>query len=111
MPASPPREGRAQVDSVSVTVLFIGQDIQGQGQLTPGEHGDQTLAAKRTDQTIEGHGGEMVEDSAQFQTEAAVGRQQGIAGHVWSQLTITQDEVRSLNSHSPRFSGRPMSLR
>ena len=111
MPASPPREGRAQVDSVSVTVLFIGQDIQGQGQLTPGEHGDQTLAAKRTDQTIEGHGGEMVEDSAQFQTEAAVGRQQGIAGHCWSHLTITQDEVRSLNSHSPRFSGRPMSLR
>ena len=41
----------------------------------------------------------MVEDRAPFQTEAAVGRQQGIAGHVRSHLTIAQDEMGKDREH------------
>jgi hypothetical protein len=41
----------------------------------------------------------MVEDRAQFQAEATVGRQQGIAGHFGSHLTIAQDKVREDREH------------
>jgi hypothetical protein len=41
----------------------------------------------------------MVKDRAQFQTEAAVCRQQGIAGHFRSHLTIAQDEVGKDREH------------
>src|SRR5215217_4331172 len=74
VPDDPTTDDRGQIGLLgeTVTVLYIGQQIGGQGQLTPGEHRDQTVVAKRTDQAIEGHGGDMVEDRAQFQTEATV---------------------------------------
>src|SRR5262249_10176894 len=71
----------------------------GQGQPTPRQHSHQTVVAKRTDEAIEGHGGEMVEDRAQLQTESPVGGQQGIAGYVRSHLTIAQDEMGQDGEH------------
>jgi hypothetical protein len=41
----------------------------------------------------------MVKDGAQFQTEPAVRRQQGIAGDFRSHLTIAQDEVGENREH------------
>jgi hypothetical protein len=41
----------------------------------------------------------MIEDRAQFQTEAAMGRQQGIAGHCRAHLTIAQDAVGEDREH------------
>ena len=35
----------------------------------------------------------IIDHRTELQTEAAMGRQQGIAGHVWSYLAIAQDEV------------------
>src|SRR2546427_5740504 len=40
----------------------IGEDIGGERQATPGQHGDQTLVAERTDQAIEGHRRDMPDD-------------------------------------------------
>src|SRR5262249_6766739 len=58
-----------------------------------------TAFTAHTDEAIEGHGGEMVEDRAQLQTEAAVCSQQGIAGHFRSHLTIAQDEMGEDREH------------
>ena len=66
--------GEIDLVSETATVLFIGQKIGGEWQPTPGEHRDQTLATKRTDEAIERHGRDMVEDGAQFQTEPAMRR-------------------------------------
>ena len=41
----------------------------------------------------------MTDDRAQLQTEATVGGQQGIAGHLGSHLAIAQDEVRQDGEH------------
>src|SRR5690349_22264361 len=41
----------------------------------------------------------MVEDRAQCQTEAAMRRQQGIAGHVRSHLTLAPDAVGQDREH------------
>jgi hypothetical protein len=72
-------------------VFFIGQDIGGQGQATPGEHGDQTVLPQRTDETVERHGRDMMDHGAQLQTEAPVGSQQGIAGDLRPHLAVAQD--------------------
>src|SRR5713101_4925875 len=77
----------------------IRQDIRGQGQTTPGEHRHQPLAAKRTDQAIEGHGREMPDHRTELQTEAAVSGQQSIAGDLRAHLAVTQDEVRQDREH------------
>ena len=61
-------------------MLLIGQEIDRQWQPTPGQHRDQTLVAKRTDQAIEGHGRDMIEHRAQLQTEPTMRGQQGITG-------------------------------
>jgi len=66
--------GEIDLGGETATVLLIGQKIGGEGEPTPGQHRDQTLAAKCTDQAIEGRRGDMVEDCAQFQAEATVGR-------------------------------------
>jgi hypothetical protein len=58
--------GEIDLGGETATVLLIGQKIGGEGEPTPGQHRDQTLAATRTDQAIEGHGGDMVEDGTQF---------------------------------------------
>ena len=49
-------------ESCQTTVLFIGQEIDGQRQPTPHQHGAQTLVSKRTDEAGERHGRDMVED-------------------------------------------------
>ena len=97
----PATDNRGQIHLVgeTVAVLLIGQEIDGQRQPTPGQHRHQTLVAERTDQAIEGHGRDMVEDRAQLQTEAAMGGQQGIAGHLRAHLAIAQDEVREDREH------------
>ena len=72
----------------TAAMFFVGQDIDGQRQPTPGQHGDETLAPKRADQAVEGHGGDMVEHGAQLQTEAAVRGQEGITGHLRAHRAI-----------------------
>jgi hypothetical protein len=80
-------------------MLLISEAIDGQRQPTPGQPRDQTLAAKRTDQAIEGHGGEMVDDCAQFQTEPAMCREQGLAGRLRSHRARAQDAMRQDGKH------------
>ena len=50
----------------TVAVLLIGQEVGGQGEPTPRQYWHQPLVAKRTDQTIEGHGRDMIEHRTQF---------------------------------------------
>jgi len=58
---------------------------------TPGQHWHQTLVAKRTDETIEGHRGNMIKHRAEFQTEASMDGQECIARDLGSYLAIAQD--------------------
>ena len=71
-----------------MAVLFIGQEIGGQGQPTPRQDRHQPLVAKRTDQAIEGHRREMADDRAPLQTEAALGGQQRITSHLRAHLAV-----------------------
>jgi hypothetical protein len=41
----------------------------------------------------------MTDDRTEFQTQSAVGGQQGITGHLRSHLAIAQDEVRQDGEH------------
>jgi hypothetical protein len=88
-------DDRGQIDSASeaIAVLFIGQAIGRQRETTPSQYGDQTLAAKHTDQVIEGHGGETADHRAPPQTEATMGYQQGVTGDLRAHLAIAQHEV------------------
>ena len=70
-------------------MLFVGHEIDGQRQPTPGQGRHQAVTAERTDQAIERHRRDIVEDSTQLQTEAAVGGQQRITGDLRSHLTVT----------------------
>ncbi len=101
MPEHTAADNRKQTDLVreTATGLFIGRKLGGEGQPAPGEHRDQTLGATRTDQAIEGHGGEMVEDRAQLQTEPAMRGQPGVAGHLWSHVALAADEVGQHREH------------
>jgi len=74
-------------------MLLVGQEVDGQRQPTPRQHRDQTVLTEGTDQTVEGHGRDVTDHRAQLQTEATMGRQQGIAGHLGSHLAIAQDEM------------------
>jgi hypothetical protein len=89
-----------------VTVFFISQEIDRQRQPTPGQHWHHTLLPQRTDQTVEGHGGDVTDHRTQLQTEATVRRQQGIAGHLWAHLAIAQDKMRQHGEH--RFAHRTL---
>jgi hypothetical protein len=89
-----------------MTVLFIGQDICGQRQPTPGQHGHHTLLTQRTDQTIEGHRRDMADHGAPLQTQSTMRGQQGIAGHLGAHLAIAQDEVGEDREH--RFAPRTL---
>jgi hypothetical protein len=62
--------------------------------------------AELTDQAIERHGGDLVEDCAQFQAEAPVGGQERITGHLRSHRAIPQDEMRQDGEH--RFARRAL---
>src|SRR5262245_46171296 len=77
-----------------MAVLLIGQEIDRQRQPTPAEPGHHTLLTQCIDQTVEGHVRDMTDHRAPLQTEAPVRAQQGITGHFWPHLTITQDEMR-----------------
>jgi hypothetical protein len=57
----------------TATVFFISQEIRGQRQTTPAQHSQQTLMAARTDETIEGHRREMIDDRAELQTQSSMG--------------------------------------
>ena len=85
--------GRVHLVGETPAVFFIGQDIRRQRQATPGQHRDQTVLAQGTDQAIEGHGGDVADDRAPLQTEAAVGGEQGIAGHIGAHRAVAQDEM------------------
>ena len=108
MPDHPATDNRGQIHLLgeTVAVLLIGQEIDGQRQPTPGQHGHQTLVAERTDQAIERHRGDMVEHRTQLQTQSAMRRQQGIAGHLRAHLAIAQDEMREDREH--RFARRTL---
>jgi hypothetical protein len=95
VPEDPATDHGGEIDLVGETAtgLFIGPNIGGEWQPTPGEHRDQTLAIKRTDEAIERHGRDMVADGAPCPTEPAMRRSQGLAGHRGSHLTIAEDAV------------------
>jgi hypothetical protein len=65
-------DDRGQIDLLgeTMTVLLIGQEIDGQGQTTSCEDRHQTLVAEGTDQAIEAHGRDIADNGAEFQAEA-----------------------------------------
>ena len=79
--------------------LFIGQEIDGQRQPTPGEHRDQPVVAERTDEAGERHGRDRVEHRAQLHTETAVRGPQRITGDLRSPLTIAENDVGEHRAH------------
>ena len=81
-------------------MLFIGQDICRQPQATAGQHRDETVLTEGTDDAIEGHGRDMTDRRAPFQTETAVGGQQGVPSHVGSHLAVAQDEMGQYGKNS-----------
>jgi hypothetical protein len=85
--------------SETVVVLFIDQEIGGQGEPTPGEHDHESLASECTNEAKERHGGDMTDDRAEFQTEATMGGHQRIASDLGSHLAIAPDEMRQDGEH------------
>src|SRR2546425_2736740 len=77
----------------------IGEDIDGQGQTTPGQDRHETVLTEGAHQAIEGHRGDMADHRGQLQTETTMGGQQGIAGHLRMHLAVTQDEVGQDGEH------------
>jgi hypothetical protein len=57
--------------------------------MTLDQHRDQAVLPKGADHTIEGHGGDMADSGTPFQAEAAVGGDQGLAGHIRTHAAIT----------------------
>jgi hypothetical protein len=68
MPDDPSTNDRGEIHPVgeTVTVLLIGEEIGGQRQVTPRQHRHQALGAERTNQAVEGHRGDMIEDRTQL---------------------------------------------
>jgi len=89
-------DNRGEIHFIAQTVamLFVSQERDGQWETTPGQHGDQTLVAKRTDEAVECHGREMADDGTQCQTEPTVRRQQGVASDLGAHRAIAQDAMR-----------------
>jgi len=58
MPEHAAADDRGHIDlgGETAAMFFIGQDLDGQPQATPGEHRYQTLLTQRTDETVERHG-------------------------------------------------------
>src|SRR6266850_5934963 len=83
----------------AVAVFFIREDIRGQRQPTPRQHLDQALLTERTDQTVERHRREMLDDRAELQTETTMGGQERITGHLRSQRAVTPDARRQDGEH------------
>jgi len=64
MPDDPSTNDRGEIRPVgeTVTVFLIGKEIGGQRQVTPRQHRHQALGAERTNQAIESHRGDMIDD-------------------------------------------------
>src|SRR5215510_1549514 len=79
-----------QIDSLGETraMLFIGQDIGRQRQMTVAQHVHQAVLSQGTDQAIEGQRRDMANGGTPFQTEAAMGGNQGLAGHLRTHAAI-----------------------
>jgi hypothetical protein len=111
MPEHATTDNRRQIDFVgqTVTVLLVGQELDGQGQPTPRQARHQTVVAERADEAIERHGGDMADDRGQLPTEATVRGHPGIARHVWVHLMIAQDEMRKdrADGFTPRTLNTP----
>jgi hypothetical protein len=101
MPHHTATDNRGQIDLLSetATVLFVSQEIDWQGQPTPGQDGHQTVVAERTDEAVECHRRDVADHRAPFQTETTMGGQEGITSHFWAHLTIAQDEVGEDREH------------
>jgi hypothetical protein len=70
----------------TVAVLFIDQEIDGQGEPTPGEHDHERPASECANEAIERLGGDMTDDRAEFQTEApwlAISASRATSGRIW----------------------------
>ena len=96
MPDHPATDDGGQINAFgeAFTVLFVGQDIGRQRQVTLEQHADQAVLAQGADQTIEGHGRDMTDGRAPLQTETAMGGHQGLPGHIRAHASIAQDEMR-----------------
>src|SRR5712691_465910 len=101
MPDDTATDNRGQIHLLgkTVAVLLIGQEIDGQGQTTPGQDRHETVLTEGAHQAIEGHRGDMADHRGQLQTETTMGGQQGIAGHLRMYLAVTQDEVGQDGEH------------
>jgi hypothetical protein len=95
MPEHTATDDGGQIDTVgeTVAVFFIGEKICRQGQLTAGQHGDQTLVAQGADQAVESHRGDVAHDRTPCETEATVGDGQRLPSHVGAHVTVTQDQL------------------
>jgi hypothetical protein len=108
MPEHTATDNRGQIHLLgeTVAVLFIRQDIDGEGQTTPGQNRDDTLVAEGADQAIEGHRRDLTDDRTAFQTEPTMRRQRGVASDIRSHLARAQDEMRQDGEH--RFARRAL---
>jgi hypothetical protein len=68
MPDDTAGDNRGQIHFVgeTTTVLFTGQEIDGQSQPTSGQYGYEALLFERADETIDRHGREMTDDCTEF---------------------------------------------
>jgi hypothetical protein len=68
MPEYTATDNRGQIHLFGETVamLFISQEIGGEGQTTPGQNRYYTLVAEGADQAIEGHRRDMTDDRTEF---------------------------------------------
>ena len=96
MPDDTAADDRGQIDPVceATAVFLIGQDVCRQRQATLDQHRNQAVLPQRADQAIESHGRDVEDHRAPLQTEAAVGGDQGLPGHIGAHTAIAQDEVR-----------------
>lgn len=63
VPDYPTTDDGGEIDPIgeAVAVLFVGQEIGRQRQMTLEQHADQALLAKGADQAIQGHRGEVAD--------------------------------------------------
>ena len=75
MPNHPATDDGGQINAFGETqaMLFIGQEIGRQRQVTLEQHADQTVLAQGAAQAIPSHRREMTESRAPCQTETTVG--------------------------------------
>jgi hypothetical protein len=70
--AATDNRGQIHLGGETAAVLLVNQEIDGERQTALGQHGHQTLASERTDETIQRQRRDMADDGTQFQTETTV---------------------------------------